>query len=258
MDESILQQNCKAWDQVYTHFNGWCALPTWGPYEVGRDDPSLIGPIKDRVFLEICCGSGHSTKYLLESGAKKVYALDFSEQQLRLAKETNKQFLQSGKVEFIHSPMETSLPMLAGKIDTVFSIYGIGWTNNPKQTFANVYSYLIPGGKFVWSWDHLVFANLKDTDGSMLIKRPYHEEQSHVVKDFCGDTDAHIFERKPSTWFSYLREAGFFVDRYLEPKPANLNEDIDSIAGKEMADFYSERKVRGLPMTIIFDTLKPS
>jgi len=254
MDDSKIKINQKNWNKTYTQFEGWCALPTWGPYEVGKDDSSLIGEIKGKTFLEICCGSGHSIKYLIENGAEKVYAIDFSENQIQLAKNTNKDHLD--KVEFILSSME-NLISLPEKVDVVFSVYGIGWTLDPVSTFNNVFSYLKPGGKFVWSWDHGVFLNSKAQDGDIIIEGSYHNESEHYLEGFRSGEGVYQIFRKSSTWFSLLRNAGFEINRYLEPKPINLNEDIATISSIDMAKYYSQIKGEKLPSVIIFECIKP-
>ncbi len=254
MDNFKLKANHENWNKTYSQFKGWCALPTWGPYEVCKDDLSLIGEIKGRVFLEICCGSGHSIKYLLENGAKKVYAIDFSESQINLAKETNAGSLKH--IEFILSPME-KLTKLPEQIDVVFSIYGIGWTLNPVSTFKNIFSYLKPGGKFAWSWDHGVFLNSKVRGKEVIVEGSYHDESEHHLKTFQSGEGVYQVFRKTSTWFQLLRDAGFEINRYLEPKPLNINEDIASISSLEMANYYDPIKTEKLPSVIIFECIKP-
>ncbi|MEI7462804.1 MAG: class I SAM-dependent methyltransferase [Candidatus Taylorbacteria bacterium] len=204
MDDSKIKANQNNWNKTYTQFEGWCALPTWGPYEVGKDDPSLIGKVEGKIFLEICCGSGHSIKYLIENGAKKVYAIDFSENQISLAKKTNATNLD--KIEFILSPME----------------------------------------KIVDLTEKVV------TEGS------YHDESEHHLKTFQSGEGVYQVFRKSSTWFNHLRDAGFEINRYLEPKPININEDIATISSSEMADYYTPMKGEKLPSVIIFECIKPN
>lgn len=250
-----VEANRKNWNVSFGNFNGWSALPTWGPYEAGRDDASLVGEIEGKVFLEICCGSGHSVKYLLDNGAKRVYALDFSEEQIRLAKEVNAAYLESGRVVFYVSPMEAAVP-LPEQVDAVFSIYGLGWTVEPEQTLKNVYGYLKSGGRFVWSWDHSMISTLMLDEGKVVVERSYHEEHETHLKKWSRGDDAFITYRKTSTWFRLLREAGFTVHRYLEPEALQLDEDIAAISGADMAAYYDPAKVAKVPWMFIFECVK--
>ncbi len=253
MENIKIKTNQDNWNKTYTQFEGWCALPTWGPYEVCKDDPTLIGDIKDKIFLEMCCGSGHSIKYLIENGAKKVYAVDFSESQINLAKKTNAAHLD--KVEFILSPME-KLIELPEKVDVVFSVYGIGWTLDPASTFKNIFSYLKSGGKFVWSWDHGVFLNSQEQDGKVVVTGSYYDESEHHLETFYSGEGVYQAFRKTSTWFQFLRDAGFEINRYLEPKPININEDISTISSPEMGKYYSPVKAEKIPPVIVFECFK--
>jgi SAM-dependent methyltransferase len=250
-----LEANKTNWNLSYGNFNGWGALPTWGPYEVGKDDPSLIGDIEGKTFVEIACGSGHSVKYLLDRGARKVYGLDFSEEQIRVAEEVNAEYVKSGRAEFHVCPMEERVA-LPEEVDTVFSIYGLGWTVDPVTTLKNIYSYLKPGGRFVWSWDHSVLSDADVDNGTVVVKHSYHDESEVRLEKWSKGDDAYITYRKTSTWFALLRDAGFTVNRYLEPEAVNLNENIEAISGSKMAAYYAPEKVTKLPWVFIFECIK--
>ena len=63
----------------------------------------------------------------IKHGASKVYGLDLSLTQNELAKQTNQQAIQQGTVHLFEQPMEEKI-LLPELVDTVFSIYGLGWT----------------------------------------------------------------------------------------------------------------------------------
>lgn len=254
MDHRI-QTNKDKWNQTFKSFEGWCALPTWGPLGIGADDPTLIGDIQGKTFVEVCCGSGHSIKYLLDNGAQKVYALDFSEAQLDLAKKLNADHLKEGKVEFFCQPMEEPL-LLSEPVDVVFSIFGIGWTTDPRKTFKNMYSYLKPEGRFIWSWDNTIFTDSSVDGDKIILQHSYNDESEIRVQSKTGG-EVYITYRKVSTWFRLLRETGFVVNRFLEPTPTNLQEDIVSIAGPAMAQYYQPKKVEMLSPVMIFESVRP-
>ncbi|MDQ7021560.1 MAG: hypothetical protein Q9M91_07110 [Candidatus Dojkabacteria bacterium] len=75
-----LNKNKKAWDQAAEKFAGGTCLPAWGPFGE-LENENIFGDIKGEAFLEIGYGSGHSIKYLVERGAKKVYGIDISDEQ---------------------------------------------------------------------------------------------------------------------------------------------------------------------------------
>ena len=239
------QRNWKTWNQVSDLFVNSSCLPTWGPFSVGQD-LNLIPEIEGKTFLEIACGSGRSLKYVLDRGARKAYGLDFSEMQLAEAAAFNSEHIQAGKLQLIRSVMEERIDI--EPVDVVFSIYGIGWTDDPEKTFSNVASYLKPGGLFIWSWEHSIFADVAWDDGQYVVVRSYHEEGPVTIKDWKKQgCDVSLTHRKSSTWFRLLREAGLEVDGYYEPEP------IDAQYGHDLpAEYYSIQKAGVIPSSFIF------
>ncbi len=249
MDDLFLE-NEKTWDAVADQFTEASALPVWGPFGVG-DDLNLIPEIEGKKFLEIGCGSGRSIKYLTEQGAKKVYGLDISAVQIGEASKFNEEAVEQGKVELIKGKMEDKLDI--EPIDVIVSIYALGWTPGPETTLQNIYSYLKPGGAFIWSWDHTFFADVRYEDGKYVVVHDYHEEKPLAIKDWKKEgTTAHITYRKTSTWFQLLKDAGFEISGYYEPKPKNL-----SRGSEDPAKYYSIQKAEKVPATLIFVCRKP-
>lgn len=240
-----IKENQKVWNQLAGKFKDASALPIWGPFSAGKK-LKLIPQIRDKTFLEIGCGSGRSLNYLAKHGAKKVYGLDLSETQLVEAASFNKKAINGGVIELIHNSMET--PLKLKNIDIVFSIYAIGWTQNPERTFANIYSYLKKGGLFIWSWDHTFFSDVEHKDGNYVVKHSYHDEFPLALKGWSkGDHTAHITYRKISTWFKLLRDADFEIIEYHEPKP------LDSHWGQEdPTRYYAIQKAQKVPCTFLF------
>jgi SAM-dependent methyltransferase len=249
MQDKKILNNKKTWDLAAQNFYGNSALPVWGPFKI-KGRKNLIGEIENKIFLEVCCGSGHSIKYLIKNGAKKVYAIDLSPVQLEFAKSLNKKSVKGKKVILLESSMEEKVNI--EPIDTVFSIYGIGWTFDPLKTFKNIYSYLKPGGKFIWSWDHSFFSDIEYRNAKLIVTHSYHEEKEILLKDWKGGRGAYITYRKTSSWFKYLSDAGFIIKEYLEPKPEYFEEK-----NSDPKKYYSIYKAEKIPATIIFVCEKP-
>ena len=244
-EKEKIEQNKKLWDAVHDIFTEASALPALGPFDVGKY-LNLIPKIKNKTFLEIGCGSGRSIKYLIRQGAKKVYGIDFSQKQLDEAKRFNKKAVENKKVILIQAPMEKGIKL--EPIDVVFSVYGIGWTQNPKKTFANIYSYLKPNGRFIWSWDHSFFTDVVYENGKFVVKYSYHNEKLITLKNWRERKEnAHITYLKIATWFQYLTKAGFDIIGYYEPKPENLNRGY-----RAPKKYYSIQKAEKVPSTFIF------
>lgn len=239
------KRNMDLWNDVYKQFITASALPVWGPFGVG-EDLHLIPMIKGKKFLEIGCGSGRSIKYLTDRGARKVYGLDFSKQQIEESRKHNSKAIKKGVVELIYAPMEEKIDI--EPVDAVFSVYSIGWTQEPEKTFTNIYSYLKPGGMFIWSWDHTFFTNVSYDDGKFVVIYSYHDEKPLKLKDWKNiGKEAYITYRKTSTWFQLLITAKFEVVGYYEPKPVNLKRGY-----KDPKMYYSVQKAKKVPATYIF------
>ena len=237
--------NEKTWNAVADIFKEGTALPVWGPFGIG-DDLNLIPEIDGRTFLEIGCGSGRSIKYLTDHGADKVYGLDLSSVQLGEATKFNEKEIKQGKVKLIKGKMEDRI--VVDPVDVVFSIYGFGWTTDPASTLRNIHSYLKPGGLFIWSWDHIIFRNVKYEDEKYIVVDDYHNEKPRAMQDWRKKgCVAHITYRKTATWFRLLKEVGFEVVEYHEPEPKNLGRAHDS-----HEEYYSIDKAKKVPATFIF------
>ncbi len=244
MDKIILA-NEKTWDIVAYHFFEASALPYWGPFDIGKD-LNLIPEIKDKTFLEIGCGSGRSIKYLVQQGAKKVYGLDLSQKQLDEATKHNKESIGQKQVVLIKGPMEEKIDI--EPVDFVCSIYAIGWTPNPQATFKNIYSYLKPGGLFIWSWDHTFFSDVEYENGKCIVTHSYHDESPIKLENWKkSKTAAYITYRKTSTWFQLLREVGFEIIGYHEPVPSGSDKAYDN-----PTRYYSIQKAEKVPSSFIF------
>ena len=243
--DTIISENEKTWDTVADQFIDSSALPVWGPFGVGKN-LKLIPNIKGKTFLEIGCGSGRSIKYLTNHGAKTVYGMDLSNVQLKESARYNKKEIDTGKVKLFKSAMEKKIRI--PKVDYVISVYAIGWTPDPKTTLKNIYSYLKPGGLFIWSWDHTFFTNVQYRDKEFILKYSYHEEKLHAFKNWKKEgTVANVAYRKTATWFQLLRNAGFEIIGYYEPKPVDL-----SRASTDPTKHYSIQKAEKVPSTFIF------
>jgi len=243
--EKIVSDNQKTWNLVCDLFADASALPDWGPFGIGAD-LDLIPEIKGKTFLEIGCGSGRSIKYLMQEDAERVYGLDLSPKQIEEASRYNRQEIEDGKVVLIQSQMENKIDI--EPVDFVISVYAIGWTVAPEKVFSNIYSYLKPGGVFIWSWDHSIFTDIEYKDGGYYIEHSYHEEKPVTLIDWKKrGTTAHITYRKTSTWFRLLRDAGFNIIGYHEPAPKNLNRGHD-----DPEKYYSIQKAKKMPCSFIF------
>jgi SAM-dependent methyltransferase len=243
MDNELFT-NKKCWDHVAEKFFGVCSLPSWGPFNACAER-DLLGSVRDKTVLEIGCGSGHSISHLADRGVKKIYGLDISTTQIAFATDLNRAHIESGRVELFEAPMEQRLGFV--DIDIVFSIQAIGWTRDPKTLFENIWSYLKPGGKLVWSGGHPLFGMVKYEAGSFVLGKSYFDESVWFEERWGGSEGAFMQARTMASWFRYLTDAGFTVREFLEPEPVLAAE-----AASDPSRYYSAAKVKAVPSTTIF------
>jgi len=236
--------NQKAWDIVAHKFRGVCALPVWGPFDVGKDR-DLIGDVSGRVVLDVGCGSGHSIAYLVEKSAGKVFGLDFSATQVAFAAELNREAIERGRVELIHGAMEELLDL--APVDLIVSVQAMGWTLDPQALFRNLRSYLKPSGRLIWSWGHPLFDKVKYENGAFVLQQSYFDETARFIPGWNGSEGVYIQNRTIATWHRYQTDAGFVVRDLLEPLPLSTAEAPD-----DPVRYYSAAKAKHVPGTVIF------
>ncbi|ANU17991.1 ubiquinone biosynthesis methyltransferase UbiE [Planococcus maritimus] len=250
MNIEILKQNRTSWDTVAEHFNGVDALPRYGPFAQSEEELRLFDSIDGKNVLDIGCGSGHSLLYMSKQGAKDIWGVDLSDRQIERAHET----LTGLDAQLYCAAMEEDIGLPEAYFDIVYSIYAIGWTLDLDRTFELIYSYLRPGGTFIFSWDHPLYAHLKNGDGHLSLDSSYQDEGSVHYANFKGeDAPMTIPKRKFSTYLNALVKAGFSIERVVEPDVPHDLKDADA----EVSDrYYSLYKAQKFPTTFIIKARK--
>ena len=116
------------------------------------------------------------------------------------------------------------------------------------MTFKNIYSYLKPGGKFIWSWGrHPVLPNVENKIEPLSVINAYFNEETQFDKTWSGSEGVYMQSRKISTWFAYLKGAGFRIVDFLEPQM-----QVGPNTAKNNTAYYTEMKAKHIPSTMIF------
>ncbi|MBP1942599.1 SAM-dependent methyltransferase [Bacillus luteolus] len=245
MSTDILEQNKKSWDKVAYHFNGKDALPSYGPFAQTEDELKLFNEIKNKKILDIGCGSGHSLRYMADKGAIELWGIDLSETQIEIARET----LKDLNANLFCSPMEKDIGIPKQYFDVVYSIYAVGWTTDLAATFDLLYSYLKPGGSFIFSWDHPLYVHLRSREGQILLEGSYQEEGVVNYPNFKGEeAPVTIPTRKMSTYINELIRTGFTIEAVIE---SDVSSVFDSVSEEASERYYSLFKARKFPTTMI-------
>ena len=254
MEEKIIEKNKRYWNDHADLWFGATALPKYGVRFVTEDELHFFSDVEGKKVLELCCGSGHSLKYLADKGAGELWGLDLSQKQLDNAKQ-----MLSGSgcnPKLICAPMEADSGILEDYFDYVFSIYGIGWTTDLAGTFKKVASYLKKDGIFIFSWGHPLHycvAKSYETgedeviDGKLVFSRSYFDES--YFKMPVHDTDVTFANRKISTYVNALYDAGFIIERMVEQTDEKSLSDTED-------DSPKAKKAKMVPLSMCFKCRK--
>lgn len=250
----IISLNRAYWDANAADWFGTTALPELGVNFLTEEQAHIFDPVENQKMLEICCGSGHSLLYNARRGAAELWGVDLSRSQLDNARRLLDD--NSVRARLICSPMESLSGIPGCYFDCVYSIYGMGWCTDLPGVFANIFSYLKPGGSFIFSWHHPMNCCVAFRDGQRwdimrdqgpIMTRSYFDE-SPVRSNVNGD-EIIYHTHMISTWVNTLISAGFVLERILEQTdPLTLSADPGD---------PRVHKAQMLPLSVCFKARRP-
>ena len=252
--KELLNINQKGWNTVYPIFYGGTALPRYGPLSATETDLNLIDDLTGQAALELGCGSGHTLQYLWqEKHAAELWGLDFCQEQLRCAGELLAK--ESIPAHLPLASMDENPGIPEAHFNLVVAIYALGWTPDLPRTLSLVHSYLKPGGKFVFSWEHPLYHCLEwnDASGQYIFERSYQVEQPEHIPNWNG-VEIILQPRKISTYINALTAAGLTVERLIE---SELNPALIREQDNDPQKWYSAPRARLVPTTFIIKAGKP-
>lgn len=235
--------NKKGWDELIKQNKQFsnASLPEYGPFMPNEEKLQLFKDIKGKKALELGCASGKSLEYLYKNGAKELYGIDISEEQINKAKKLN-----IVNANFFVSPMENNPGLPLNYFDYVFSLYSIGYSSNPLETLKLASSYLKTNGKFILSWTHPFFYCLSIEDEKITINHNYNDEAPTIITKGQDKTELLQYNLKMSTLINGLISVGMEIDEIIEEPPIKVNG-----IGNYKSHFFDERKLDVAPTTII-------
>lgn len=204
------------WEKAAVDFQADAQIPVRVMYgtQIFEDDLQIIGPVAGKHLLEIGCGGAQCGIAFAKQGAI-VSGVDFSSKQLEFA---NKLASEHGVAITFYQHDMTQLPFIgSGSQDIVFSSQAFQYVDDLLACFKEAHRVLKAGGLFVWSVGHPFF--LLDA-ATLRPEHSYFDTGKFVLGTEVSTEPGFAFafnRRTVSDFFNLLVDAGFTVERMIEP-----------------------------------------
>lgn len=198
----------------------------YGPQIPGERELRLLPElVKGQRALELGCGAAQNSIWLALQGLDCV-GVDVSEAQLEHA---HKLAGEKGvEVKLVCGAIESFREVVKGEFDLVHSSHALEFVVSPADVLKDAAAVLRPGGTLIFSTDHPLYHGDwiegvyedEDNDGeegeSGLFLPSYFSPPDDVrVEEGEVKVVAHAYP--VSSWFRWMREAGFEVTEIVEP-----------------------------------------
>ena len=237
------------WETHGRSYQETCRIPIDVLYGTGSPNEAelrLIGSVAGKRVLEVGCGGAQASIAFARQGAI-VTAVDVASSEIEFAEALAREHGVS--VEFHRRDMSDLSPVASRSQDVVFSAYAFNYVDDLASCFGEVWRVLKEGGLFVWGGSH-PFGYAVDSE-TLCLHRSYFETGKSALGEETGCAFASV-HRTVSDYFNLLVEAGFVVERIIEP---------DSRRRYPYDPWYglwgnTPERLRLLPATIIFKSRK--
>ena len=244
--KDFIEINKNGWDTLIINNKPFSntILPEYGPFlKRNENEMNIMNNIKGAKVLDLGCGEGESLEYLLNKGAKEIWGLDISKEQIKKVQIRFPQF----KDNFLVSPMEEEVTMPNNYFDYIISIFSIGYTSDLNSTFKHAYKYLANDGKFIISWTHPFYYCLDIVDDKVVINKSYFNEESEIITKGPDKVNLAQNNLMISTVINTASDNGFYLDKLYEEETV-LKDDVNGYK----STFWKKEKTVNCPSTIIF------
>lgn len=205
-----------AFDAYETLATAYAAAVDTKPHNAYYERPatlSLMPEVKGKRVLDAGCGSGVYSEWLIERGAE-IVAVDASPKMVELAKQR-----LGSSVDVRQADLSQPLTFLQdSSFDVVLCPLVLEYIEDWHLPFAEVYRVLRPEGHFVFSVSHPLHDYL-------YFKSNNYFETELVGGEWRGFEGVRVympsFRRSLEATLSPLAEAGFYLEKIVEPKPTD-------------------------------------
>jgi SAM-dependent methyltransferase len=180
---------------------------------------SLLPPVEGKRVLDAGCGPGVYTEWLVTRGAE-VVGIDVSHRMVELAGE------RLGDKAVVHCrDLGRPLDFLAdSSFDLVISALALDYVRDWLPVFREFFRVLRDGGRFVFSVGHPFDEFFDHHPGGNYFDL---EPVDYEWRGFGSAVRVPYYRRSLSAMLDPLLEAGFVLERLLEPRPVAEFQDHD-------------------------------
>lgn len=244
-----------AWNRASTIYQRNQQLSTkqvhYGPWSPTEDELHLLGDLRGKRVLDLGCGGGQSSIAMVRQGAT-VIGVDFSETQLRYAQQLVGQQLSPAlaqQLRFVHSDAEHLSEIASATIDLVLSVNTLQYVGDVASALHECGRVLCGGGQLIFTTDHPLRSCFVDEEADELaiypIRSYFNDEPMRWQFPESGAWMV-SYHHTLAQWIELLADAGFLLQRLLEPPPpTELADELWPLDGP-LAE------LRHIPQTIIF------
>ncbi|WP_413111766.1 class I SAM-dependent methyltransferase [Thaumasiovibrio sp. DFM-14] len=196
-------------------------------YNANLERPTLqamLPALLDLDVIDLGCGSGVYTQYLLAHGAHKVTCIDYAEEMVQLVKEKAEQAGVSEKVVAYAQDLSHGIPHEPNaSADLIISPLMVHYLKDLRPLFSNVYRVLKTGGTFVFSTHH-PFADFECSKSGNYFERELVQEEWDTVGEPVQVT---FYRRSLTEITNALTQNGLVITQVSEGEVSDKVKEID-------------------------------
>ena len=185
----------------------------WGLFELPESKLQVLGDVAGLDVLDLACGSGYYSAWLVEAGARPV-AVDLTPAQLQTASQCQKEF---GVTFPLVEANAEDVPLPDDSFDLVVSEHGAGVWCDPDKWLPEAARMLRQGGRLVFLVNSLLSAMCVPADGGVAGDRLLRGQREMNPATWPGGGVEHHLSH--GQWIRSLRRYGFTVDALHELYP---------------------------------------
>jgi SAM-dependent methyltransferase len=222
-EEETLRANRGDWDRTadeyqaeHGEFLGDAGF-VWCPEGLDEAEARLLGDVAGRRVLEVGCGAGQCSRWLVTQGAR-AFGFDLSVRQLQHSHRIDD---DTGVRVPVVCATATDVPFRDGTFDLACSAFGaLPFVLDAARVLREVSRVLRPGGRFVFSVSHPLRWTLPDdpTEAGLTVTGSYFDRSPYVEQDAAGRATYVEHHRTVGDWVRAVHAAGLVLYDLVEPE----------------------------------------